>query len=84
MTATDLRIRVTDWDDPDFLVALRDALGQMDATGSDTQGVATANRVQAALRARGYPEASVESRGTADDVLSGISRWIVRRGPARG
>ncbi len=80
MLADDLRIRVTDWDDPDFLLALRDAIGQV--ANHDAHGVSTAGRVQAALRDMGYAEAIVEYHGAADDVLAGISRWIVRRGPA--
>jgi hypothetical protein len=81
MSAADLRIQVTDWADPEFLQALRTALGEGRSVPSHGDGIATALAVQTALRAMGYPRATVEFRGTADDVLSGVTRWIVRRGP---
>ncbi len=82
MSVTDLRIQVIDWADPDFLGALRVALGQAHHEQVHTDGATTAHEVEVALRAMGYPQATVEYRGTAGDVLSGITRWIVRRGPA--
>ena len=80
MSTTDVRIRVPDWDDPAFMMALQGALIETELTDRTACRAETARRLQAALRASGYPDATIEYVGSADDVLSGIARWIVHRG----
>jgi hypothetical protein len=83
MIANDVRIRVEDWKDPEFLLVLQEALTESYPPGRDGCQGEMAHCVQDALRSHGYPRASVEYLGTAHDVLSGIARWVVRRGSPR-
>lgn len=81
MLTQTLRIQVIDWQDRDFVDTFEAALVDAQAGHAGAANVDAAREVQAALRASGYLHASVECRASVDEVLRGVVRWTVCRGP---
>jgi hypothetical protein len=80
MSARSLILRIRDWQDREFVLAFEAALADARST-HDPVDTAAAQQVEADLRSHGYGEACVEPCASVDDVLAGIVRWTVSRGP---
>jgi len=75
-----VKIRVVEWDDPEFLVAVNQALEEAAIQASGIDGCAAAEIAQQVLRAAGYPAAVVSYWRTADEAHHQVAHWTVRRG----
>jgi len=76
-TAMHVRVRITPWDDPDFVRAFEEAQGAVQVAG--LPDAIAGPEVQRLLRATGYPDATVLVERTVDEALRHASRWVVRR-----
>jgi len=74
-----VKVRVVEWDDPEFLAAVNLALEQAAIEASGIDGCAAAEIAQRVLRANGYPAAVVSYSRTVDEVLHQVAHWVVRR-----
>lgn len=74
-----VKIKVVDWEDRAFVVALDAGLGTAIRDGLDIDCAAVADRVQAELRRDGYPAARVAYSRSVTDVLARVARWTVWR-----
>lgn len=78
MTARRILVRVAGWDDPGFLGVVRTAFVGLETTHGDGPS-RVAERVERTLHEDGYPGARVDMVASADDLLAGVERWVVRR-----
>ncbi len=67
------------WDDQEFVLAYERAHAEVETAGPSPEGIEAAGRVQALLRARGYPLARVEVARTVDEALRHVAHWTIRR-----
>ena len=74
-----LRTELIPWDDPDFVKAYEIAHEQVVREGLLINGPKAAARLEALMRAAGYPRVSVKVDRTTDDALRRAARWTVRR-----
>ncbi len=74
-----LKIKVVDWQDRDFVLALEAGLSGALSDGLDVDCAAVAERVQAELRSAGYPDARITYTRSVSEVLARIAHWTVSR-----
>lgn len=74
-----VKIRIIDWQDRDFVVALDAGLAAALGDGLAADCMAVADRVQAELRRDGFPEARIAYNRSVDDVLARVAHWTVWR-----
>lgn len=78
MTVMHAKIKITPWDDPDFVRAFEAAREKCLQEGC-ADGPASASRVEHLLREAGYPRARVEVDRTVAEALKQVSHWTVSR-----
>jgi hypothetical protein len=74
-----VKIKIVDWRDRDFVGAFEADVADGLAHGLGLDRVELAERVEAALRDQGYPQARVAYSRSYTDLLAGIARWTVWR-----
>jgi predicted ribonuclease toxin of YeeF-YezG toxin-antitoxin module len=74
-----LRTELIPWDDSDFVKEYERAHEQVVREGLLINGPRAAARLEALMRAAGYPRVSVKVDRTTDDALRHAARWTVRR-----
>ena len=74
-----LKIRIVDWQDRDFVVAVEADVAAALREGLAADCAMVADRVQADLRLDGFPEARVVYVRSVDDVLARVAHWTVSR-----
>ncbi len=74
-----LRVMVVPWQDEGFVRRLQEACTAIGRDRLEVSSRKAAERVQAALRQAGYPQAVVEYHPSADDILEGRAAWVVLR-----
>jgi hypothetical protein len=74
-----LRTKLIPWDDPDFVREYGNAREAVLQEGLLINGPRAAARVEALMRAAGYPHVSVTVERSAEDALRHAARWTVRR-----
>lgn len=74
-----LKIKVVDWQDRDFVVALDDGLAAALRDGLDIDCAKVAERVETELRRDGYPVARIAYSRSVAEALAGVAHWTVWR-----
>jgi hypothetical protein len=78
-----VKIKVVDWQDREFRVALNAGLSVAVRDGLDVDCATVAERVQAELRAEGYPDARIAYSRSVADVWARVAHWTVWRDGSR-
>jgi hypothetical protein len=74
-----VKIKIVDWQDRDFIVALDVGLSDALRSGLEADSLVVAERVQIALRNDGYPDARIAYTRSVEDVLARVAHWTVWR-----
>lgn len=74
-----VKIKLIDWQDPDFVRAFDASLAAAFRDGLDADRPGLAARVESELHRQGYPHAWIDDRRSVADVLARVARWTVWR-----
>jgi len=78
-----VELKIIGWDDIPFRETVETAWAQIQHGAVDAEPTTAATRLQALVRAAGYPSAVVTVRRTVDEALAHVSHFEVRAEPAK-
>jgi len=78
-TALHVKARLIPWDDRAFVEAFERSHAEVVTSGCCPEGPAAAARVQAMLRAGGYPRAWIRVERSVDEALEHVAHWTIIR-----